>query len=223
MLAAAAACALMPLCQTGDPPLLPSARDKSEKPFGMAFARLMNGDGTTLKDGRHELIVYKVAVPPTPVPPMGSYDLLKPPCMLAVCQADTKKAEEARVYLGLPATWLEVEAAEKQAGKPFHHSGAVPVTKDSFQIATLTCSTKLTQNGATSSHRSAAWQLLSCDANPPSLLCRSAFSGPPGAAQLEVPPQRPGADPAEADGGGGRRNRQSEREASRGFANGDGG
>uniref|UniRef100_A0A7N8WSN5 Dedicator of cytokinesis 5 n=1 Tax=Mastacembelus armatus TaxID=205130 RepID=A0A7N8WSN5_9TELE len=95
------------------------SRDKSEKPFGMAFVRLMRGDGTTLKDGRHELIVYKV---------------------------DIKKAEDAKVYLTLPATWAEVEEKEKQTGKQFHHSGVIPVTKDSFQISTLTCSTKLTQN-----------------------------------------------------------------------------
>ncbi|KAM6954210.1 dedicator of cytokinesis protein 5 [Aplochiton taeniatus] len=95
------------------------SRDKSEKPFGMAFVRLMKGDGTTLKDGRHNLIVYKV---------------------------DVKKAEDAKTYLTLPGTWREVEERERQAGKPFHHSGVVPVTKDSFQIATLTCSTKLTQN-----------------------------------------------------------------------------
>uniref|UniRef100_A0A671X5M8 Dedicator of cytokinesis 5 n=1 Tax=Sparus aurata TaxID=8175 RepID=A0A671X5M8_SPAAU len=95
------------------------SRDKSEKPFGMAFVRLMRGDGTTLKDGRHELIVYKV---------------------------DVKKVEDAKVYLTLPATWAEVEEKEKQTGKQFHHSGVIPVTKDSFQLATLTCSTKLTQN-----------------------------------------------------------------------------
>lgn len=58
-----------------------------------------------------------------------------------------KKAEDAKVYLTLPATWVEVEEKEKQTGKQFHHSGVIPVTKDSFQIATLTCSTKLTQNG----------------------------------------------------------------------------
>lgn len=58
-----------------------------------------------------------------------------------------KKAEDAKVYLTLPATWAEVEEKEKQTGKQFHHSGVIPVTKDSFQIATLTCSTKLTQNG----------------------------------------------------------------------------
>ncbi|CAB1319740.1 unnamed protein product [Coregonus sp. 'balchen'] len=95
------------------------SRDKSEKPFGMAFVRLMKGDGTTLKDGRHDLIVYKV---------------------------DVKKTEDAKTYLTLPGSWAEVEEKERQTGKTFQHSGVIPVTKDSFQIGTLTCSTKLTQN-----------------------------------------------------------------------------
>ncbi|XP_035235394.1 dedicator of cytokinesis protein 5 isoform X2 [Anguilla anguilla] len=95
------------------------SRDKSEKPFGMAFVRLMKSDGTTLRDGKHDLIVYKV---------------------------DVKKTEDAKTYLTLPGSWAEVEEKEKQTGKAFHHSGVIPVTKDSFQIATLTCSTKLTQN-----------------------------------------------------------------------------
>lgn len=72
---------------------------------------------------------------------------------LALCyeffKVDVKKAEDAKLYLTLPATWAEVEQMEKQTGKQFHHSGAIPVTKDSFQLATLTCSTKLTQNGIT--------------------------------------------------------------------------
>lgn len=58
-----------------------------------------------------------------------------------------KKADDAKVYLTLPATCVEVEVMEKQTGKQFHHSGVIPVTKDSFLITTLTCSTKLTQNG----------------------------------------------------------------------------
>lgn len=67
--------------------------------------------------------------------------------MLQISQVDVKKAEDAKVYLTLPATWAEVEEKEKQMGKQFQHSGVIPVTKDSFQIAMLTCSTKLTQNG----------------------------------------------------------------------------
>ncbi|CAL8347289.1 unnamed protein product [Lota lota] len=95
------------------------SRDKSEKPFGMSLVRLMKGDGTTLRDGRHDLIVYKI---------------------------DVKKAEDAKTFLALPGTWAEVLEKEKQTGKPFHHAGLIPVTKDTFQISTLTCSTKLTQN-----------------------------------------------------------------------------
>ncbi|ROI64818.1 Dedicator of cytokinesis protein 5 [Anabarilius grahami] len=95
------------------------SRDKSEKPFGMAFVRLMKSDGTTLPDGKHDLIVYKV---------------------------DVKKADDAKTYLTLPGTYAEVEEKERQTGKSFHHAGLIPITKDSFQIGTLTCSTKLTQN-----------------------------------------------------------------------------
>ncbi|EFB22784.1 hypothetical protein PANDA_002372, partial [Ailuropoda melanoleuca] len=96
------------------------SRDKSERAFGVAFVKLMNPDGTTLQDGRHDLVVYK---------------------------GDNKKMEDAKFYLTLPGTKIEMEEKEVQASKTLaNFTASKDSTKDSFQIATLICSTKLTQN-----------------------------------------------------------------------------
>uniref|UniRef100_F7CH16 Dedicator of cytokinesis 5 n=1 Tax=Monodelphis domestica TaxID=13616 RepID=F7CH16_MONDO len=98
------------------------SRDKSERAFGVAFVKLMNPDGTTLQDGRHNLVIYK---------------------------GDNKKMEDAKFYLTLPSTKIEMEDKDFSPGKNIHLSNFTPTkesTKDSFQIATLICSTKLTQN-----------------------------------------------------------------------------
>uniref|UniRef100_G1S238 Dedicator of cytokinesis 5 n=1 Tax=Nomascus leucogenys TaxID=61853 RepID=G1S238_NOMLE len=96
------------------------SKDKSERAFGVAFVKLMNPDGTTLQDGRHDLVVYK---------------------------GDNKKMEDAKFYLTLPGTKMEMEEKELQASKNLvTFTPSKDSTKDSFQIATLICSTKLTQN-----------------------------------------------------------------------------
>ncbi|XP_012257396.2 dedicator of cytokinesis protein 1 isoform X1 [Athalia rosae] len=94
------------------------AKDKAEKPFALSYVRLMQPNGTTLQDIRHELLVYKL---------------------------DHKKYEESDTsYLDLPSTQgaLEERNAEKKPTLgPFTLS-----SKDNFSIATNVCSTKLTQN-----------------------------------------------------------------------------
>ncbi|GAB6025462.1 Dedicator of cytokinesis protein 5 [Chamberlinius hualienensis] len=99
------------------------AKDKSEKLFAISFIRLMLPNGTTVKDSVHDLLVYKV---------------------------DHKKFEEVGApYLNLPSTKQELE--ELRHGEPLsksalHHAFLTYSPKDSFQISTLVCSTKLTQN-----------------------------------------------------------------------------
>ncbi|XP_075468365.1 dedicator of cytokinesis protein 1 isoform X2 [Ascaphus truei] len=96
------------------------SKDKSEKIFAVAFVKLMRYDGTTLRDGEHDLIVYK---------------------------AEAKKLEDASTYLSLPATKIELEEkGHSTTGKSMQNLGSCTISKDSFQIATLVCSTKLTQN-----------------------------------------------------------------------------
>uniref|UniRef100_A0A8C3SFB9 Dedicator of cytokinesis 1 n=1 Tax=Chelydra serpentina TaxID=8475 RepID=A0A8C3SFB9_CHESE len=96
------------------------SKDKSEKIFALAFVKLMRYDGTTLRDGEHDLIVYK---------------------------AEAKKLEDASTYLSLPSTKIELEEkGHATTGKGMQNLGSCTISKDSFQISTLVCSTKLTQN-----------------------------------------------------------------------------
>ena len=82
--------------------------------------KLMRYDGTTLRDGEHDLLVYK---------------------------AEAKKLEDAGTYLSLPSTKAELEEKGHSAtGKSMQSLGSCTISKDSFQISTLVCSTKLTQN-----------------------------------------------------------------------------
>lgn len=66
-------------------------------------------------------------------------------------QAEAKKLEDSSVYLSLPATKLEMEEkGYSTTGKSAQNLGNCSISKDSFQISTLVCSTKLTQNGTSS-------------------------------------------------------------------------
>lgn len=63
-------------------------------------------------------------------------------------QAEAKKLEDAATYLSLPSTKAELEEKGHSAtGKSMQSLGSCTISKDSFQVSTLVCSTKLTQNG----------------------------------------------------------------------------
>uniref|UniRef100_A0A672RBE2 Dedicator of cytokinesis 1 n=1 Tax=Sinocyclocheilus grahami TaxID=75366 RepID=A0A672RBE2_SINGR len=108
-------------------------KDKSEKNFALTFVKLMRYDGTTLRDGEHDLIVYK---------------------------AEAKKLEDSTMYLSLASTKPEMEERNPSSGKNTQNLGSFSISKDSFQISTLVCSTKLTQN-VLHSLRLSHWQVKS--------------------------------------------------------------
>ncbi|KAM8912006.1 dedicator of cytokinesis protein 1 [Lycaon pictus] len=126
------------------------SKDKSEKIFALAFVKLMRYDGTTLRDGEHDLIVYK---------------------------AEAKKLEDAATYLSLPSTKAELEEkAHSATGRSMQSLGSCTISKDSFQISTLVCSTKLTQNGECGD---GALFTRSFPSSAPSFPCSLSRSGSP--------------------------------------------
>uniref|UniRef100_A0A8C4V3W1 Dedicator of cytokinesis 2 n=1 Tax=Falco tinnunculus TaxID=100819 RepID=A0A8C4V3W1_FALTI len=96
------------------------SKDKSERIFSMAFVKLMRPDGTTLGQPC----------------PMGPHSLVR-------------KLEDAGAYLTLPSARMLPEP-KLLSGSSFRVSGTASgltvSARDSFQISTLVCSTKLTQN-----------------------------------------------------------------------------
>lgn len=92
-------------------------KDRSEKPFGLSYVRLMQDNGTTLQHKCHQLIVYKID--------HKKYD------------KDTQSC-----YLDLPSRTFELAANLKPSAGGLSFS-----SKDSFNILTNLCSTKLTQDG----------------------------------------------------------------------------
>lgn len=83
-------------------------------------------------------------------------------------QAEAKKLEDLSLYLNLPATKLELEEkGYSSTGKSIQNLTNCTISKDSFQISTLVCSTKLTQNGTSLStrlhSRAVVWLQISGD------------------------------------------------------------
>lgn len=110
------------------PSSLPAGKEKADKTFAFSYFKIMNDDGSILKDGCHELYVYK---------------------------AEAKRLHEPRLYLTQASCKEDViqHRSQKTLGastsvRMLGETGGVQFArsfKESIQVSTLVCSTKLTQ------------------------------------------------------------------------------
>ncbi|XP_071948204.1 dedicator of cytokinesis protein 1-like isoform X2 [Antedon mediterranea] len=104
------------------------SKDKQEKIFALSFMKLMTDIGTTVTNDTHDILIYKVD---------SHFSLNKP-----------------QTYLDLPSSKQELEIRKQEGDKKYmsgsrtnlHSGGLTLSTKEGFQISTVVCSTKLTQN-----------------------------------------------------------------------------
>lgn len=111
------------------------SKDKSDKPFAFAFMKLMDENGTTLKDQLHNVIVYKVDVKKFDETEMSAKYLSSLPCTRAELEKFTNRSSYSSLNTGS-------KALQNQFAMP----GLSINLKDSFLISSVVCSTKLTQN-----------------------------------------------------------------------------
>lgn len=92
------------------------SKDRNEKPFALSYVKLQQDNGTTLEQGNHSLVVYKI---------------------------DYKKFDSNTQfnYYTLPSQNFELLATPKPSA-----AGFTLLNKDSFVIDINLCSTKLTQD-----------------------------------------------------------------------------
>lgn len=103
-------------------------KDKADKTFSFAFLKIMNPDGSIIRDGQHELCVYK---------------------------AEPRKWKNASQYLSLPSKKAESHQVGHQtmsASNMTTASGQIQRNfKETIWMSTICCSTKLTQRSEWSS------------------------------------------------------------------------
>ena len=122
-------------------------KDKLEKPFAISYTKLMREDGTTLKDGYHSLNVYKMESKK-----LDGHDAKKYLKLPSAKQEPTGDRGSSGLGNSLSKRASFSPATLKGAGMSAFKSSTsssegISQLRDSFQIMTLVCSTKLTQDG----------------------------------------------------------------------------